>query len=218
MTPVFRIAYPRVFEPDMKKGDDGSEYKVWSCVALFPKSAADIPAHIPKVLRDELATAMAGEKFLPTLRAAANSVINAHWPDASTRPRKLHSPFRDADSGESCDDGVPPAEKWDGYAGKIFISMTSDRQPGAFNGALGKIVDAEEVYGGAWFRAQVCACTYASKKVGVRFILINLQKVADDDRFGGRSVDPNSFGIVPGATSATTMPPVLSGSDAADML
>lgn len=202
-TPVFRISFPKVFEPEVKKYDDGQEYQEWSCTALFPKTMDQVPTSIPKALRDELAAAMTGEKVLPTLRAAANDVVVAHWPDASSRPRKITSPFRDADSGESCDDGVPPGEKWDGYKGKIFVKFTTKLKPTVVDGTPKAIIDPEEVYGGGWFRAQVRACTYANKKVGVKFILCGLQKVADDDRFGGGSVDPNSFGAIPGFGGAS---------------
>lgn len=110
---------------------------------------------------------------LSALKAAASAAVKEKWPNGA--PKGLRSPFRDGDEKDL-----------DGYAGCIFINVTSKQKPGVVDESLQPIIEAGGIYAGCYVRASVRA--YAYEKAGnrgVAFGLNNIQKLRDGEPFGG---------------------------------
>jgi len=101
-------------------------------------------------------------------------------------PKAMRSPFR---LNEELDN--PVASIGDDWT-IITFSANADRRPGLVDANLQDIISEEDVYSGAWFRAQIRAYGYdkAGNK-GVAFGLQNLQKLRDDDPIGGGRTPAN---------------------------
>lgn len=93
-------------------------------------------------------------------------------------PRKLKSPIKEGAESEY--------EELDGYK---FINPGNTRRPGLVDGRLEPIVDPEELYSGAWYRASLTAYAWEHPTggKGVSFSLNNVMKVATPD---GESDEP----------------------------
>lgn len=159
-----RIAFPNVFTP--QQTDQGPKYNL---TILVDKKDAKTKQKL-----DDLIAAAIAEK----------------WPDAKNRPAKMLRPLHDADSGEDCDDGKPKAEKYDGFAGHYYASVSSKFQPGILDKKKQPCIDQDAVYGGVWCYIQLNAYAYDNKKRGVSFGLQNVMIAKDDDRLGGGAPDP----------------------------
>jgi len=93
-------------------------------------------------------------------------------------PKGLRSPIRD---------GEEKAEEYPFYAGHKFINVTTKNKPGVVDQRNKPITDPDEIYSGCWVRVEINCFAYDRKgNKGVAFGLNNLQKLGDDERFGGR--------------------------------
>lgn len=166
VTNEMRIAFVSLLKPEVKKHPvSQEEYKQWGFTGLIPKGE-DIAA----------------------LKALAMEAVEKAWPDEKSRPRKFNPTFKDGDSGEHTKDGVPAGEKWDGFANHIYINFIAYRAPGVVHQRDIKtpIRVPDEVYGGCYGRAQVCAQAYQNKSgSGVRFYVQNFMKTRDGEAFSG---------------------------------
>ncbi|HSW00039.1 MAG TPA: DUF2815 family protein [Sedimentisphaerales bacterium] len=168
MTPEFRLSFPDLFQP---KAFEGGEPK-YGCVMLFHKSTD-----------------------LSKLKAAANAVALARWPDPKTRPVNLRSPFRDGDTERP---------DTDGYQDVIFVTAKSKTRPGVVDANVVPITeDSGDIYAGCWCKATVTF--YAYDKAGNRGVacsLQNVQKLRDDEGFSSRSKPEDDFAPIGGAEEA----------------
>ena len=115
---------------------------------------------------------------ISALRAAAEEALNAKWP--GKRPVNLRDPFRDGEQREL-----------DGYAGMIYLRVSSKVQPKVVDANVRPILDPAEIYAGAYVRASVAAYAYEKNgNRGVAFGFRNLQKLADGERLGGAASRP----------------------------
>lgn len=167
-TPVFRVAFPQVFEA---KAAPGSEKKKYSVVMLF--TIADMKDAIEK-------------KKYADMKTAAQQVAMEKWPKGI--PKNFISPFHD---------GVEKQE-YQGYgAGVIYVTASRSEKagkPGVVDAKLAKIIATEDFYGGCYARATVnpYAWEYMGK-CGVSFGLQNIQKVKDGEPFGSFSRAEDDF-------------------------
>lgn len=108
----------------------------------------------------------------------------AKW--GNTIPRNCGIPLRDGDEKE---DPI--------YAGHYYINVSSkDRIPVYSKDNL-PIMDREQLYSGMWGNVLVAFVPYsAAGNNGVGAYMNAVQKVADDERFGGTAVSANVFGAI----------------------
>jgi hypothetical protein len=165
-TPVFRVAFPSVFE---KAAFDGSAEK-FSLTAIWT----------PKLFKGnepELWKKMGAE-----LQAQAKEVTGKDW-------------LKLADDKKGLRKGTEK-EDLEGFGeGTMFASLSTQRQPSVFDMSGNRILDAEEIYPGVFCRAVVNVYGYSNKSKGTAFGLWSLQKVKDGPRIdgGGSSGSVNDF-------------------------
>lgn len=174
VTQEFRLSYPALFEP---KAFEDQEEK-YSCVALFPKDTnLGVPAE--------------GQSY-SLKRIVKNATIEKWGSDPDKWPKRRRSPFKD---GDEVDDA-----EGKGYAGMIFCTMSNKKPPGLVDQRRRKIEDEATLYPGCWVRAEVIAFAYdTAGNKGVSLSLQNVQKVRDDESFGGKRNAEDVFGDVEGA-------------------
>lgn len=92
---------------------------------------------------------------------------------------------------------IPPKFKWpikdgdesgyDNLEGMFMAGASSVRRPGIVDAQLKPIVDGDELYSGAWYRASIRSYAWAHPTggKGASFALDNVMKVRDDDAFDG---------------------------------
>ncbi len=117
------------------------------------------------------------------LKRVAKEAKKAKWGDKA--PKKLKTPFKDGDAEEF--------EDYDGFEGNIVVRATSKFKPGIVNSKLQNITDETEFYSGCWARATIQSFAYDRIGKGVSFALLNLQKLEDDEQFGGGASAQDDF-------------------------
>jgi len=168
ITHRFRVSFPEVFEPKAF----GEQEARYSIVMLFPDDTSFAVPAVPK-----------GPDGKPRTRSMERAVENAKkekWGnDPKKWPKNLRDPFRD---------GAERSEL-QGYADTIFVTANSKNPPGLVD-QKNRIItekDAAKFYPGCWARAEVIANAYDQKgNKGVKFTLMNIQKLEDDEPFTGR--------------------------------
>jgi hypothetical protein len=165
ITPDFRAVFISVFKATSMKNADGSVNK--------PKYS--IRAAFPPSAN------------LSALKKEAETAAKEKWGDKI--PKTLRSPFRLNEELENPIIGI--GDDW------VIMSFSAneDRRPGIVDAKLQDIVDDNDVYSGAWYRAQVRAFAYENAgNKGVSFGLQNVQKLRDDDPLGsGRAPASKAF-------------------------
>lgn len=124
------------------------------------------------------------------LKAAAEACAKEKWGDKI--PKGLRSPFR---KNEELDNPVPGID--DDWVVMTF-SANENRRPGIVDAKLNDIINEDDVYAGAWYRAQVRPYAYDQQgNKGVAFGLQNVQKLKDDEPLGaGRTPASKAFEAV----------------------
>jgi len=172
MTPEFRVSYPELFTP---KSFSPEQEPKFSVQMLFPKES-----------KAELAGMM----------NLVKEVIAEKWPGKDEAfLAKLRKPWKDGDTDR---------ENKPEYEGMIFCNATSrqDRKPVVVDENADQIIDQSEVYGGCWCRATITCYAYdKAGNRGVAFGLQGIQKIRDDDRFGGGGGSAADFSPVGAAGS-----------------
>lgn len=97
---------------------------------------------------------------------------------------KVRLPFKDGDET--------------GYAeheGAVTFQAATRRKPEVVDSDLQPIMDADEIYSGAWYRASIVpfAWDHPTGGKGVSLSLSNVMKVKDDDAFDGRTSAASDF-------------------------
>ncbi|USN14447.1 nucleic acid-binding protein [Janthinobacterium phage vB_JliS-Donnerlittchen] len=171
-TPKFRASFVWAFKPQPPMEGSTGDPK-YGTTMLFDAAARKTPQY--EALK-KLALAAAKEKFGDKLK-----------PDGKGWFVGLRNPLRD---------GAEKSEL-DGYEGCTFASATSKMQPGIVDAQLQRIISEDDFYSGCYARATVTAYGYdkAGNK-GVAFGLQNLQKLAEGERFSGRTAAEDDFDSV----------------------
>ena len=175
-SPKFRASFAWVFKPQPPMEGSTGEPK-YGVTMLFDAAARKTPQF---EAMKKLAHAAAKEKFGDKLK-----------PDGNGWYHGLRNPFRD---------GAEKSEL-EGYAGMVFVAATTRMQPGCEDAQLNRIISDEAgpegFYSGCYARATLTAYGYdkAGNK-GVAFGLQNLQKLAEGERFSGRTAAEDDFDSV----------------------
>lgn len=164
-----RLSYCNLITP--RSPQEGAAPK-YSCVLLIPKNTAD------------------GKATLAKIRAAQTQALE----DGKTKfggkvPAKWTNTLHDGDTEADL-------ERNPEYAGMWYISTSANEQypPNIVNRRLEKIMDATEIYSGMWARVSMVAFAFNTQgNKGVSFGLRNVQKLRDDEPFGGVSRAEDDF-------------------------
>lgn len=114
---------------------------------------------------------------IPLMKAAMKEAATDFF-GAEKIPAGLRSPIRD---------GKEKAGDYPFYEGMLFVSTTSKNKPGVVDQRNKAVTDVDDIYSGCWVRAEINCFAYDKKgNKGVSFGLNNVQKLGDDEHFGGR--------------------------------
>lgn len=112
------------------------------------------------------------------LNDAVNKVAAMQW--GNKLPKNMTKPFKDGDVVE-----------YDGYAGMMVMSgSSSEDYPIQTLGRDKQPCPPSEIYAGCWARASITIKSYEFEKIkkGVTVYVQGVQKLSDDEEFGGRDV------------------------------
>lgn len=163
ITPKFRGAFVRFFEPEVNTDATGKTKKTWGCTAIFPKGA-DISG----------------------LKAAAQEAAKKAWGDqAPTKLKhpKFRSPFKDGSTMVDKEGNL-----YAGFeAGQIVVKLsTSQAAPEIVDASRQPVIEAELCRSGYFYRASVIAMAYDRPDgMGISFKLQNVQKLEEGEVLGG---------------------------------
>lgn len=120
------------------------------------------------------------------MKALANAAVKEKFGDKV--PSNFRNPFRD---------GKEKPELQGFGEGVIFVNATTKQQPGVVDAKVQRILNPDEVYSGAYYRATLTAYAYdqAGNK-GVAFGLQNVQKVRDGEKWAGRVEAEKDFDAI----------------------
>ena len=167
MTPPFRASFPALHEP--KLGPDGTGKPKYSVRMMFPKEAES---------KDK--------EMLAKIRASVKDSALKYW-DGKI-PVNLKKPFKDGDTESD----------HDGDKGYMIASARTDKKPGVVDARNIPIESPEaiqeKIYPGCWCRATILVgATETGGSKCVHFILQNLQKLKDGERFDNRVAATEEF-------------------------
>ena len=166
VTPAFRLSFPAVFKRKKFDGEEGEG--AYEITMLLPKEGSDLKA----------------------LKAGASRVTKEKFPDGT--PKKFRSPFRDGDDEEDFEDkeidGKIVPNRARGYW-VVKAKSKIDPPPQVVDLSRRPITEESgDIYAGCWCRASVIPFAYdGTRAKGVTFLLQNVQKLRDDEPFGGAS-------------------------------
>ena len=131
--------------------------------------------------------------------AAKNACINKWGTDEKKWPKNLRSPFRDGNEKENPDEL---------YTDRVYVnaSANEDRKPGIVDQNLKPVMDADLIYSGARYRAQVSMFAYdTSGNRGVGCGLNHLMFVKHGERLGGGESAESAFSAFKKEASNTSL-------------
>ncbi len=167
VTPVMQISFPKVFKA------------VWNELSKKNEFSCDLIAQE----EDDLKQDYKGKKkqTLSIRKAVFNARVD-QWGPKEKWPKWTFETIKTGNNQKNKD-----GEVYAGYADRLYITAKSGEEyPPKIVGADGKPLDPKEMYGGAMVRAALIARpVHFGKTIGVRFILQQLIKVGDGERFGG---------------------------------
>jgi len=165
ITPLGRFSYPSVFER-AKAMEDGKEGK-YEVTLLIPKKS-DISAlkdAIDKVGKEAFGKKWDGDANSPKPRIKDGDALAARL-EREDKPKAAAV-----------------------YRGHWVVRTQSGKRPGVVGPDRQPIEDKDEVYGGCWGRLSVTPGSYTQLgNWGVTLYLNNVQKVRDDEPFGGDGI------------------------------
>ena len=162
-----RLSYVFLTEPYTPQGATSGKYMA---TLLIPKSNTAAV----KAIKDLIEQAKSYGKA-------------AKW--GNTIPRNCGIPLRDGDEKENDPDGI--------YAGNYYINVSSAKKIPVYSRDGLPIMDPDQLYSGMWGSVFVAFVPYsAAGNNGVGAYMNGVQKIADDERFGGGGVSANVFGAI----------------------
>jgi hypothetical protein len=176
VTPVFRVSFPHLFEPQDGQNGGAAKYGV---------SAVWTPADFSEVEKKRW------NAMKKALDEASREKFKKAWKDL---PANVKRGLR---KGEERED-------MEGYGpGTVFASLTTKLKPGVVStekGEDGKFLpigpehaNEDEIYPGCYARATVTVYSYSNEGKGVALGLMNIQKVADGERLDSRTNASDDF-------------------------
>lgn len=121
------------------------------------------------------------DAFWAKLNGLVEDTAKAKW---GKIPPKMKTPVKDGD-----EEGRPE------LAGCYSVQATSNNKPGLVDATLSPIMEANEIYSGAYYRASIRAYAWEHPTggKGVSIALDNVMKVKDGEAFSGRSEASDDF-------------------------
>lgn len=172
VTSEVRLAFVNVFKPQKAMLPGGKEK--YGVTALFPN---------PATLTGQAKSAY--EACMAALRQSAADAVKEKWGDKIPKP--LRSPFRD--QGDKQYEGFTP--------GAVFLTCTSEQQPGIVNAKVQDIINPTELYSGCYGKLAIRAFAYGGSGTtfapGVAFGLQHVQKTRDGEPLSGRTKPQEAF-------------------------
>lgn len=172
-----RVSFPVVFEPKETVINGISNGKrQYSLVLLFPKGPGKT---FPEICRNTKGASRIIDMVLKCKRDAFGDgkIANFKWP------------FGDGD--EKFEE---KPETYGAYKGMVYVRFTAgeDRKPGVVNRKVEPILDQNEFYAGCWAIVSCAAWSFENVSKGIGLNLLAVQKIKDDARLAGGTVDPQS--------------------------
>src|SRR5690606_15361703 len=120
------------------------------------------------------------------MKVVLNAKADQWGPDKEKWPKFPHKLFKDGNDRTNKD-----GEVLKGYEDKVFVTAKSgEKFPPKVVDRAGNPITEKEFYGGCYAQAVLLARPYDfGGNKGVRFLLLQLMKVKDGERFGGISED-----------------------------
>lgn len=149
---------------------------------LEPHAPKAAPGEAQQKARYQITIPLAKDhKFWEEVRQLVTETATAKW---GKIPPKMKSPIKDGD-----------AEGRDEFVGKLTVQATSKNKPDIVDKNLKPIMDAGEIYSGAWYRCSLRAYAWEHPTggKGVSIALDNVMKVKDDEALSGRTSADNDF-------------------------
>ena len=166
VTGPVRLAFVNLFEARSSNPDQPPKF---GCCLMIPK---DDTATLKKIKDAQAAAAELGKgKF--------NGKV----------PANLKTTLHDGDEEQDL-------EKYPEFAGHYYMNISANESypPGIVDANVNPILDRSEVYSGMWARVSMNAFAYNSNgNRGISFGLRHVQKVRDDEPFGGSSRAADDF-------------------------
>lgn len=160
VTPEFRGAFINAFTPKKKKKETDKDK--YGLTALFGEG-----------------------ETLQEIKDLATQLMTDKFGDKKNWPKGFRKPWRDQEEKEH-DNENATGETYDGFvAGRMFLNMTSDRQPEVTDEDVKPIMRQSDIYNGVWMIAHVTLFWYDNESKGVGVSCNCLQKVRDDEVLGG---------------------------------
>lgn len=188
-----RASFPNIVDPQIKTNDKGEQQVSYNCDLIFPPNDPGFTKFM------QTYAAMAQEKWKENAQAAMQRI-------QSDRKTRCYGDGSEKVSSKTFQ--VHP-----GYAGNVFISARSPRQPQIID-AQGRPVDptntmqiraeGSRIQGGVWVNAVIKPWLQQNNAgIGVRCDLIAIQFAREDELFGAGATDVTPFfGAVQGAAPA----------------
>lgn len=174
VTPKFRVSFPQLFTA--RSFQDAEDQKKEFRVDMIFESQDDFKKK-GKTKRGET----------PSMIGAINNAKTDQWgPNKDKWPKMPFPVFKKGDERVNKD-----GEIYEGYSGKFFVTAKSgEKFPPKVILRNGQPATERDLYGGCFAQAALLARPYAfGRNFGVRFILLQVMKLEDGERFGGVSED-----------------------------
>ena len=117
-----------------------------------------------------------GNPFLKELETEIKNKLKEKFGEV---PKSYRSPLKDGDTMD------------EQFKGHMVFTASNKTQPGLVDANLKPVIDASEIYSGAWYRTSVSVFAWTHQSIkGVSISLQNVQKVKDDQPFGKAPTAP----------------------------
>lgn len=159
-----RVTFVHIKQPAAFKdvdGNDGASASFYDCTFLIPYGHPDI---------DKI------KKVIASAYAANKESVFKGMPLSSP---KMWNPLRD---GAEWLEEHPEATEYEGH---MFLKAKSKSQPAVFDEDGQDLIDLDEVYSGAYCRADIKVYSFNKKSKGHGFWLNSLKKMKDGEPLGG---------------------------------
>lgn len=120
------------------------------------------------------------DDFWDKVNEAVTELATARWGEI---PKKFRNPIKDGD------------EERDEFEGMNVLNCSALQRPGIVGPDLAPLMDPEELYSGAWYRAEISffAWDHPTGGKGVSAGLENVMKIKDDEKYSGKNDPTDAF-------------------------
>lgn len=174
ITPKFRLSFPALHTAKSFQ-DDPDQKKSFSADMLFESE-------------DDFKKEYKGKKkqTVSMSKAIFNAKVDQWGANKEKWPKFPHKIFKNGNDRTNKE-----GEVYQGYEDMFFVTARSgEKFPPKVVDKFGKPIDEKAMYGGCYCQAQLMARPYDfGGNKGVRFILLQVMKLEDGERFGGIEED-----------------------------